>query len=242
MLKSLPAIAIVASCGAPGVVPPQPAHGSPVANSVTSAPAPRLEPFVVPSPRGDETCHLRGDEIDEVAPPVIALAAWTPAGGGDDCPTGFVATVTDSAACSGCESGRTHDGRRVRLVIDGPNGSEHLFALGLAVDGTPTRFACLPASTVGIRALGGTPDGFGRMPWLADLDHDGASELVVWEPLAWGDAAVQTALFPVVYAIDGDRLVRRDDRAKELRHTVAGWYAAKPHEECFATIARALGG
>lgn len=226
---------------------------APPRSSRAPAGAPRrpepLQPVVDPTPRGDPACPLAGDELEAAAPSVIALAAWPPGELPDGCPEGFdAARVLAAGGCAlpGCEAGTMRGATRAALAIEGPDGSGHFAELGLALPGSPSRFACLQASTVGVRALEVGWHELAPLPWLADVDGDGAAELVVWQRLPWGDAEVTNALFPIVYVLDGDRLVRRDDRARALRRRVAAVYdrAAAATSEgdaaCFRAVAHAL--
>lgn len=223
-----------------------------VATRAGAAPAGPLQPVVDPL-RDDAECALWLSELDAAAPPVIPLATYDGGPLPDNCPDEVAAMVAGRACApcadrdpaladlrcnTTCESATLRGGVRVRLALDGPNGSGHFEWLGVVVG---NRFACIAASTVGVRALDGLPASFGALPWLADLDGDGDAELIAWQRLPWGQGEVENALAPIAYAFDGARLVRRDDRARALRRRVAALYAAHKGERCFASVARALG-
>jgi hypothetical protein len=137
-------------------------------------------------------------------------------------------------------------------VIETPAGSDEcpsggFVSLGLAVEGKG--FACVTASTVGAKNLYPLGTKLIREPWLADVDGDQEAELVIWTRLPWGDQVGATALMPVVYVLDGSRLVRRDDVSHDLRKRVSATYrrfetmaaSGDKRRACYASVATALG-
>ncbi len=225
------ALVALAACAPP----PPPA---PLASHVPAATPTQLAP-VLAAHVDEPACPLAWNELDEASPPRIPLAGPT-----DDCPPGFDPKAMCTAGDE-CVRGTMRGGTRVALAIHGPEGTGHFFWLGLAVEGG--RSTCMMASTVGWRLLAPVFDSLAPLPWLTDLDHDGSAELVVWTRLPWGDAEVTNALFPVVYVLDGDALVRRDDLGTALRAKVAAAYrklAAHPQDwdpvPCLNAVAHAL--
>ena len=223
--------------------------GSP--DKPAAAPA-RLQPLVLTAQR-DAACPLAWDELDEVAPARIALhdraahtgdalhdptrtgAAFDRAGD-DECPTGFDLT----APCPDCSTGAMA-GHHARLLLEGPAGSGRFVSLGLAID--RDRFACVMGSTVGMRHLHDRLTA--PLPWLADVDRDGSHELIVWQRLAWGDAESDNGLVPIVYVLDADALVRRDDRARTIAAPIAAAYrvlaaAGGDNAACYSAMVAAL--
>jgi hypothetical protein len=198
-------------------------------------------------PASGRSCALRWSELKDMAPPTIDLA---PANGRlqDECAEGFDPADADcEPGSSDCFQATMRGGRKATLSVIGPEGSGRFVSLGLSVDAK--RFACITASTVGWRYLFPVGERLAPLPWLADVDGDGDAELIVWTRLPWGDSEVTNALMPVVYVLDGDRLVRRDDRAKALRVKVAGAYhelasrGENPEARaCFDAVTAALGG
>jgi hypothetical protein len=234
-------------------VPPTPTAvpaKSPIANvapsaAIASAAGP-LDPLLV-EPASGRSCDLRWSELKDAAPPTIALL---PANGklSDECAESF---DPKRASCApgdtDCFQATMRGGHKATLSVIGPEGSGRFETLGLSIDGK--RFACITASTVGWRYLVPVADKLAPLPWLADVDGDKDAELIVWQRLPWGDSEVTNALVPVVYVLDGDRLVRRDDRAKALRVRVADAYhvLASRNENpeaqaCFSAVTAALGG
>ncbi|MGH7215822.1 MAG: hypothetical protein ACREIG_01145 [Nitrospiraceae bacterium] len=97
---------------------------------------------------------------------------------------------------------------KVMVHADGPVGSGRFWTvtIGLASKtGTkPDRGVCLTTSTVGWRTLQiykRTP-----LPWLADLDADGAAELLIWDsfPLSDDPSEAEYALVAWVYGPDAE--------------------------------------
>jgi hypothetical protein len=108
------------------------------------------------------------------------------------------------------------------------------------------RYACLIGSTVGWRLLHHVGEQLAPLPFLADIDGDGAHEVVLWTRLPWGSVGGrECALSRFVYVLDGDRLVRRDDKAAALRAKVGDAYRAldaksisgMPHKACVRALA-----
>lgn len=240
-------LALLAACGGPG--PWQPVAGARSDGGAAASIAAR--PPAASAAAATAPCALDWAELDAVAPPRIALAPVGTAPG-DDCPPGFDPVAL--LAAGGCVApGCTRadmGGRAAAFEIDGPGGSGRYAQLGVVVDGAVPRFACVTASTVAWRHLYPVADRLAPLPWFDDVDGDGAAELVAWQRLPWGSAEVSNGLVPIVYALDGDALVRRDDRARALAHRVADAYRAliaqpdaRAHPQaCFAAMARALDG
>ncbi|MGH7381026.1 MAG: hypothetical protein ACREKR_02180 [Candidatus Methylomirabilales bacterium] len=97
---------------------------------------------------------------------------------------------------------------KVMVHADGPVGSGRFWTVtvGLASKtGTkPDRGVCLTTSTVGWRTLQvykRTP-----LPWLADLDDDGAAEVLIWDsfPLSDDPSEAEYALVAWVYGPDAE--------------------------------------
>lgn len=210
---------------------------------------------VAPASPGTETsperCPL--EAVADIASPEIPLTAWpSSAPLSDNCPSDFdpqLALTDAGCAAVDCLRGEVAPGVSAALVIEGPAGSGRFAPLGLAVfDGKTTRFACEMASTVGMRHLYDASDVLGPLPWLADLDGDGAAELVVWTRLSWGGSESEEGLVPAVYSVDGAKLVRRDARGAALAHRVADayrWLLVRPGavpDPCYAAMAKALDG
>jgi hypothetical protein len=225
---------------------PQPsAPASPIENHVPAALA-KLEPVIIEPESESRSCALRWTELDAAAPKIIELA---PANGQltDECADGFDPKTPSCADGNDeCIEADMRGGQHATLSVSGPAGSGHFASLGLAVD---NRFVCLTASTVGWRYLFPVGTKLAPLPWLADVDGDGDAELVVWQRLPWGDAEVTNGLVPVVYSLDGDRLVRQDDRARALRVKVADAYhdlvqrgESPEARSCFVAMTVALGG
>jgi hypothetical protein len=227
------------------------APSAPLAHHADLTAPPAIEP-VIETPAGSDDCPLRWDELAAAAPPTIELTPITSSDPrmaidvNDDCP-GFDPASTRCAGGVDCNEARMRGGRRAVLTMVGPGGSGRFFSMGLAIDGKA--FACMTASTVGWRNLYPVGGMLLPLPWLADVDGDREAELVMWTRLPWGDAEVTNALMPVVYVLDGDRLVRRDDRSHALRTRVSSAYralaakTAKDDEQraCYASVAHALG-
>jgi len=202
------------------------------------APQPHLQPVVLAAPP-NAGCPLAWDELDEVAPPRLPVRDWANRTDDDECPTAF----DISAPCADCVSGPMADHHAARLAVEGPAGTGRFVSLGLAID--HRRFVCTMGSTVGWRHLHDFASTIAPLPWLADVDHDGSRELVVWQRLAWGNAESENGLVPIVYVLDDGALVRRDDRARSVAAPVAAAYrklAAAGGDEaaCYTAMVAAL--
>lgn len=224
------------------------APDKPIANRVAATPPAKLEPVVIEPASESRSCDLRWSELDEVAPKTIDLV---PANGRltDECAEGFdPATPSCATDHDECIEAVMRGGHKATLSVSGPAGSGHFASLGLSIDGQ--RFVCLTASTVGWRYLFPVGAKLAPLPWLANVDdEDDLAELVLWQRLPWGDAEVTNGLVPVVYVLDGDRLVRRDDRAHALRVKVADAYhelvqrgESPEARSCFVALTAVLGG
>lgn len=200
----------------------------------------RLAPVIHAPPVANRACNLRWNEVG--APDRIELTKTL----ADECvpfedPDAPVPNVTTVSATM-------HGGVHAELTIDGPNGSGRFLALGLTIGaGRRQRYACATGSTVGWRYMHPVAQQLAPLPFLSDVDRDGSAELVVWNRLPWGDSELDNALFPVVYVLDGDALIRRDDRAKELFARVAAAYRARAQTPekfdptaCFLAVAQFL--
>ena len=220
----------------------------PIANNVAAATPAKLEPVVIEPTSESRSCDLRWAELDGVAPKTIDLM---PTSGplGDECPEGFdPKTPSCVTGNDECVEAVMRGGHKATLWVSGPAGSGHFASLGLSIDGQ--RFVCLTASTVGWRYLFPVGARLAPLPWLANVDDtDDLAELVLWQRLPWGDAEVTNGLVPVVYVLDGDRLVRRDDEAHALRIKVADAYhelvqrgESPEARSCFVAMTAALGG
>jgi hypothetical protein len=186
-------------------------------------PAARLEP-VIETPPGDPGCPL---EWPEPLPPVVILGTAPD----EECDEVTPGPADVRATMRGHRAASAH--------IEGPDGSGHFVSITLAVGGRQT---CFGGSTVGWRALGDAAASLAPLPWLADVDGDGDAELVVWSRLPFGDSEYTNGLLPIVYVLDGARLVRRDDRARALRRRVAAAYQQLASRDvCMHSLALALG-
>jgi hypothetical protein len=221
-------VVVGAACSAPG----------PMTSSAPSAPslaAPRVAgparpaPVVVPIAPGP--CPLVIDEV--LAPARIPLRAAPVAAPDDDCPGGFDPAAALVAGCGDddddCQAGPVGAGGRAHATLDGPGGSGRFWAIGLAVDagaGAAPRWACVTGSTVGWRLLVAEAVALAPLPWLRDLDGDGAVEFITWGRLPFGPSGseVANALLPVAYQITASELVRRDDLARAVAAPVADAY------------------
>lgn len=206
---------------------PSPAPIASNTSSTTAATSSSASPPSTGQPQIDDSqCPLHWDELN--APPTIPLvAASTPLG--DDCPQMDVAALLAPGGCTApaCISA-TIDGRATAFVMEGPAGSGRFAALGLAVAGSPPRYACATASTVGWRHLVSVANQLAPLPWYADVSGDGRFELVVWQRLPWGSSEADNGLVPIVYALEGDALVRRDPLGTKLAAKVAAAYRSVP--------------
>ncbi|MCE9579128.1 MAG: hypothetical protein K8W52_38755 [Deltaproteobacteria bacterium] len=218
-MRSLALLLVITACATPP---------TPIANTRGPDPAPVTAIAPVRSaPTAAAACPLGWDEFALAATPTIALQPMVPGQAmPEECPWDFDPSVALAHGCADCVSGTIAPGRRAVLAIAGPAGSGHFASLGLVVDGPQPRFACLLASTVGWRYLAPVAHRLSPLPWLADLDGDHLVELIAWQRLPWGNDEVSNALAPVVYALSGDTLVRRDDRGRALASKVGDAYAA----------------
>lgn len=191
--------------------------------------------------------------LGEAAPARLALARWPSAGTlPDACPESFdpARLLADPAACAApdCVRAALGPGVAAALAIEGPGGSGRFSALGLAVaDRAGVRFACITASTVGWQHLVRVADRLAPLPWLADLDGDGAAELIVWQRLPWGQSEASNGLVPAIYQLEDGALVRHDSKGISLARRIATAYRALDGDRksmgpgaCYETIAGAL--
>lgn len=233
---------LIAACHTPG--PSRSEHATPIASHEPALPARHIAPVSTFGPAGldDSACPLFWNEL--YAPPQIPLLVWgtdLP----DDCPD-FDATLL--LAPGGCVApdciSTTLDGQPTAFVMEGPAGSGRFASLALAVGGKTTRFACIGASTVGWRHLYNVAEQLAPLPWFDDVDSDGRSELVAWQRLPWGNSEYDNGMVPIVYALEGETLVRHDELGVALRKKVAGAYrtlASRPDPSpCYGVIADAL--
>ncbi len=226
--------ALAAACGAtppagPDLLGAAPAsavqHAAPTDAATVGAAAPVVHPIVAGA------CPLLIDDV--FAPARIPLRAAPVAAPDDDCPTGFDPAAALVAGCGDddgdCQAGPVGAGGRAHATLDGPGGSGRFWAIGLAVDagaGTAPRWACVTGSTVGWRLLVAEAAALAPLPWLRDLDGDGAVEFITWGRLPFGPSGseVANALLPVAYQITASELVRRDDLARAVAAPVADAY------------------
>ena len=190
----------------------------------------------------DHACPLSWDELD--APARIPLLPWGTALP-DDCPEFDAAQLLAAGGCTAPDCiAATLDGRPIAFVMEGPAGSGRFSSLALAVGGTSPRFACVTASTVGWRHLVAVADQLAPLPWFADISSDGRPELVAWQRLPWGNSEIDNGMVPIVYAIEGDALVRHDELGIAVGKKVAAAYrtlAARPHASpCYSVLASVL--
>jgi len=203
----------------PTPVVPDPPTNATTTTAITNTAPPSalpLEPYIHAAPIANENCELAWEEHLEGASARIELTP-TPS---DECLADDQMPRRLSATMRG--------GVPARLTLDGPGGSGRFWALDFSVGtGDHERYACIQASTVGFRMINDAAKPLAPLPWLEDIDQDGTAELIVWDRLPWGQSEVENALFPVVYVLDGDALVRRDDRARVLFDRVAAVYRAR---------------
>ncbi len=235
-------VIVLAGCGSSKPAP------APIASNTSSTTATTSASTAPPStghPQIDDAqCPLHWDEL--YAPGTIPLvpASTAPDPDSDDCPAMDVAALLAPGGCKtpACIS-TTIDGRATAFVMEGPAGSGRFASLGLAVGDSPPRYACATASTVGWRHLGAATTGLAPLPWYADVSGDGRFELVVWQRLPWGNSEFDNGLVPIVYALEGDALVRRDPLGQELAAKVAAAYRSLPsldQDACAIVMATAL--
>lgn len=229
------------------------APAPPVANRVAapSGPTTASRP-VITAARATPRCPLAWDELDAAAPARIELRPIPAAGTAlpDDCPADFDPAAGWRASCPDCARGELAPGRLATLEVEGPAGSGRFARLGLVVGGPRPGYACVAASTVGWRHLYRVAELLAPLPWLADVgDDDATVELVAWQRLPFGGSEAEVALVPVVYELDGDALVRRDDHGRALAARVGAAYVrladiADPGADvaCYRVVARALAG
>lgn len=239
---SRPSVILVVLLGC-GSSNPSPA---PIASHTSSTTAATSLPAGPPStghPQIDDSqCPLHWDEL--VAPTSIPLVAATTAPDGDECPAMDVSALLAPGGCIAPDCIRaTIDGRATAFVMEGPAGSGRFASLGLAVADSPPRYACALASTVGWRHLASVGNQLAPLPWYADVNGDGRIELVVWQRLPWGNSEADNGLVPIVYALEGDALVRRDPLGQMLAMKVAAAYRSLPtldQDVCATVVATAL--
>jgi hypothetical protein len=236
-------LGLIAACHPSG--PPRTGHAIPMASHEPApvAPARAASGFTLgPAGIDDHACPLSWNELD--APSLIPLLAWgtdLP----DDCPELDAAQLLAPGGCVAPDcTTATLDGRPTAFVMEGPAGSGRFASLALVVGGNAPRFACISASTVGWRHLVEVADQLAPLPWFDDVDGDGRTELVAWQRLPWGNSEYDNGMVPIVYALEGDALVRRDELGIALHEKVAAAYrtlAARPDASpCYAVIANAL--
>jgi hypothetical protein len=138
------------------------------------------------------------------------------------CTTGI--RIPDSEAEIDCTIGTMRGGGHVAVQTFGPEGSGRYWSVGIALDSPAHPSACVEASTVGFRLLSPVAQMVAPMPWFADVDGNGEREVILWQRVPWGDSEITNGLYPVVYALDGEVLVRRDDLATPLRTRIASSY------------------
>lgn len=204
-------LAVLAACGSP---PPRPLASRAAAEPTVSAPV------------DDARCPLRWDEL--YAPDRIPLQPWSAISTAlpDDCPELDAARLLAPGGCiePACATGVMAPGRRAAFVMDGPGGSGRFAGLGVVIDDPSRGVACITASTVGWRHLHRVADRLAPLPWFADLDGDSRFEVVAWQRLPWGASEAENAMVPIVYALEGNALVRREALEIPLASRVAAAY------------------
>jgi hypothetical protein len=233
---------LLAACHASSGSPATPS-ATPIA-SHEPAPMTPATPAILLGGAGvdDRACPLSWSEL--YAPARIPLVAWG-AAMPDDCPDFDAAQLLAPGGCvaPACTSA-TVDGRATAFVMEGPGGSGRFASLALAVGGATPRFACITSSTVGWRHLAAVANQLAPLPWFDDVNGDGRPELVAWQRLPWGSSESENGMVPIVYALEGDALVRHDELGIALAKKVAAAYrtlASRPDASpCFAVLASAL--
>jgi hypothetical protein len=225
---------VFAACATPAASPP-----------TNTSRGDHVEP-VIETPEPTEGCTLRWDELHAPARIPLHRVGTTP---GDDCPTGFdPAAVLAPNGCTApdCITAKVASGR-AHYTLDGPAGSGHFANFGIVVEGIAPTFACGSMSTVGWRLLSTVGKSLAPIPWFADLDGDGTHEVISWQRLPWGHSEVSNGMWPVIYSMEADALVRRDDKRGVIGRKVAGAYRElarlEPTDEwvaCYLAIAKAL--
>ena len=193
------------------------ACGSQPSAITNTAPPPRprsTAPVIFERPASTD-CPLRWDEVH--APARIALRSAPK----ENC----TAPPSELLACTDCQRATVASGQRAVFQSTEPGGSGRFSQFTLAVDGPP-RVACGDMSTVGWRHLDRVSDWLAPLPWFADIDGDGTHEVIAWQRLPWGDAESTNGMIPIVYAVEADALVRRDDIAVPIARKVAAAYRA----------------
>ena len=181
------------------------------------------------TPPQSGACPLHWDELEAPARIPLETGASESCDGFDPAslllPGGCTsAEVPEDHAWRTCEIGMMRGHTRAAVQAIGPSGSGHFWTVVIALD-TPTHpHACLGGSTVGFRLLVPVASQVPKVQWFADVDGNGERELILWERLPWGNYEVANALYPIVYVLDGNELVRRDDLAAGLRAGVARAY------------------
>lgn len=231
---------LLAACGSPPAAGPL---APPIASHEPSPAAPSAPPFTLSgSGVDDHACPLSWDEL--YAPARIPLLPWGTALP-DDCPDFDAAQLLASGGCTDPDCiAATLDGRPSAFVMEGPAGSGRFASLALAIGDTAPRFACVTASTVGWRHLYAVANQLAPLPWFADISGDGRPELVAWQRLPWGNSEIDNGMVPIVYAVEGDALVRHDELGIALARKVAAAYrtlAARPDASaCYSVLASVL--
>lgn len=119
----------------------------------------------------------------------------------------------------------------LRIHLEGPSGSGRYWTVtaGLSEGGgvPPARGFCVQTSTVGwrtLRAFRRTP-----LPWLEDLDGDGAPELILWDSfgLPGGLSQAESGLVAWVYRPKPDGVLQLDgELTRRLARELAEAYRA----------------
>ncbi|MCB9731155.1 MAG: hypothetical protein H6745_00820 [Deltaproteobacteria bacterium] len=159
---------------------------------LASACAPRVAPAAA-----EVGCELGWDELAAAAPRELPLTPWRPGAPlPDPCPPDLdVAALLAAPPGDDAVRADVGGGRLATLVADGPGGSGRFWGVVVAVPGDPPRVACALASTAGFRHLLDRAAPLTPLPWLADLDGDGAAEVILWHRLPLGPAASEACYY-----------------------------------------------